>query len=62
MGLHIGSSEELKITTAVGKVISTCKLIIPSIPPIINNIRLLSSDDFILQDSNGLYLIPKEVD
>lgn len=28
--------------------------------PIINGIRLLSSDNYILQDSNGLYLIAKE--
>lgn len=27
---------------------------------ILNGIRLLSSDDYILQDSNGLYLTAKE--
>lgn len=29
---------------------------------ITNNIRLLSSDNYILQDSNGIYLLAKEGD
>lgn len=28
--------------------------------PITNGIRLLSSDDYILKDSNGVYLVVKE--
>lgn len=34
----------------------------PSSDPIIEVIRLLSSDNYILKDSNNVYLIPKEVD
>lgn len=31
-----------------------------STTPIVDVIRLLSSDNYILRDKNGLYLIPKE--
>jgi hypothetical protein len=36
------------------------KINIPTFIPITNGIRLLSSDDFILMDSNGTYLIPND--
>lgn len=31
-----------------------------TVAPIINGIRLLSSDNYVLVDANGLYLIAKE--
>lgn len=31
-----------------------------TVTPIINGIRLLSSDNYVLADANGLYLIAKE--
>lgn len=56
MGLYLGSSEKLKIITPGG----TCNLIIYSPTPITNGIMLLSSDNYILKDSDGVYLIAKE--
>lgn len=56
MGVHIGSSKELKITFAK----EVYNMIIPSARPIINGIRLLSSDNYILTDRSGLYLTAKE--
>ena len=60
MGLHLGSSENLRINAIVGALISTVNLIIPSSTPIVNGIKILSSDNFILKDSNGVYLTAKE--
>lgn len=58
MGLYIGNSEKLKISLFN----DICNLIIPSSSPITNGIILLSSDDFILKDSKGIYLTAKETE
>lgn len=56
MALYLGSSEKLKINSAN----TICSLIIPSSSPILNGIILKSFDDYILKDSNGVYLTAKE--
>ena len=56
MALYIGSSEKLKITSKNGK----CCLRVITSTPITNNSKLLSSDNYILKDSNGLYLTVKD--
>lgn len=56
MALHLGSSKNLKITNTGTKM----KFNFYTVEPIINGIRLLSSDNYILKDSNGLYLTVKE--
>lgn len=56
MALYLGSSEELKICL---NGVEYC-LNLYSTTPITNGIRLLSSEDYILKDSNGLYLTAKE--
>ena len=55
MALYCGS-EKVKIN--LGGVVYDFNLY--STTPITNGIRLLSSDDYILKDSNGLYLTIKE--
>lgn len=56
MALYLGSSEKLKIN--VNNIAYYLNLF--SEKPITNGIRLLSSDGYILKDSNGLYLTFKE--
>ena len=56
MALYLGSSEELKVI--LNGVIYRLNLF--SSTPITNGIRLLSSESYILKDSNGLYLTTKE--
>lgn len=56
MALYLGSSENLKIF--LNGILYYLNLY--SETPITNNIRLLSSDGYILKDSNGLYLTVKE--
>lgn len=56
MALYLGSSGKLKIN--LNGVIYNLNML--SAEPIINGIRLLSSEGYILKDSNGLYLIAKE--
>ena len=56
MALYLGSSEKLKINIDNVKYY----LNLFSKIPITNGIRLLSSNDYILKDSNGLYLTTKE--
>lgn len=56
MALYLGNSGRLKIN--LGGVVYRLNLF--SATPITNNGWLLSSDDYILQDSNGIYLIPKD--
>ena len=56
MALYLGSSEELKIN--LDGVVYHFNLF--STTPITNFIRLVSSDNYILQDLNGLYLTVKE--
>ncbi len=56
MALYLGSSEKLKIN--INNVIHSLNLF--SEVPITNFTRLLSLDNHILKDSNGLYLAVKE--
>lgn len=56
MALYLGSSEKLKIN--INNNVYYLNLF--SENPITNGIRLLSSDGYILKDSNGLYLTFKE--
>ncbi len=55
MGLYLGSKKKkLKLNG------TTYFMNITPVPTIFNGIRLLSSDGYILKDSNGLYLAAKE--
>ena len=54
MGLYLGNGDKFKITTING----ACTLHIGT--PITSGVRLLSFDNYILKDSNGLFLTPKE--
>lgn len=56
MALYLGSSGKLKVN--LNGVIYNLNML--SAESIINGIRLLSSEGYILKDSNGLYLIAKE--
>lgn len=56
MALYLGSSEKLKIN--LGDI--ACYLNLFSNIPITNGTRLLSLGDYILNDSNGLYITTKE--
>lgn len=56
MALYLGSSEKLVIN--INNVIYHLNIF--STTPIVNGIKLLSSDGYILKDSNGLYLTSKE--
>ena len=55
MALYLGGSEKLKVI--IDGV--TYDLNISLTLPFISNIKLLSSDGYILQDVNGLYLMSK---
>ena len=55
MGLYLGGGEKLKLN--IGNIV--CNLIIPATITMLNDIILLSSDNYILKDSNGVYLITK---
>ena len=55
MALYLGSSEKQKI------ILNGATYLLNMFTQTIDDgIRLLSSDDYILRDSNGLYLKPKE--
>ena len=56
MALYLGSSEKLKIN------LDNIEYFLNwfSDHPITNGVRLLSSENYILKDSNGLYLTTKE--
>lgn len=56
MALYLGNSEKLKVFS--NYLVYNFNLF--SEEPIINSIRLLSSDNYTLKDFDGLYLIPKE--
>lgn len=56
MALYLGSSNELKIN--LNGVVYRLNLF--SATSITDYVRLLSSDNYILTDSNGLYLTSKE--
>lgn len=58
MSLYLGNSEKLKVN--LNNVIYRFMLF--SKNPITNGIRLLSSDNYTLKDSNGLYLTIKDGD
>ena len=58
MALYLGSDKKFKITID-GKQYS---LKFFSTTPITNGVRLLTSEDEILKDSNGLYITAKEGD
>lgn len=56
MALYLGNSEKLKVFS--NYLVYNFNLFFEK--PIINNIRLLSSDNYTLKDFDELYLIPKE--
>ena len=56
MALYLGESKGLKV---VIDGISYCINLSPTMP-IINKVRLLSADKYILKDSKGIYLTAKE--
>lgn len=56
MALYLGNSEKLKIN--LDGVVYDLNLF--STTPITDGIRLLSLENYILKDSNGLYLVAKE--
>ena len=56
MGLYLGSSGELKVNLNG----EAYYLNLYSAIPIINGIKLLSSDDYVLRDMYGLYITAKE--
>lgn len=56
MALYLGNGEKVKINL---NGVAYC-LNLFSTTPITNGIRLLSLDNYILKDSNGLYLTAKE--
>lgn len=56
MALYLGSTGKVKINATGG----ACRLQLFSTTPIINGIRLVSSDGCILKDANGLFITVKE--
>lgn len=56
MALYLGI-EKIKISFGDNRLY---RLNIPSLVSVINRVRLWSSDNYILKDSNGIYLIPKD--
>jgi hypothetical protein len=56
MGLYLGGGEKLKLN--IGNTIYN--LIIPATTSMLNDIILLSSDNYILKDFNGVYLTTRE--
>jgi hypothetical protein len=57
MGIHIGSSEKLKISASKSGIF---RLNIPSLAPVVNGVMLRTTDNYILKDSNGMYITAKE--
>lgn len=58
MALYLGTGEKVKIYLDN----NVYKVNIFSTIPIVNGVLLLSSDDYILKDSKGLYLTAKSDD
>ncbi len=57
MALYLGNSnEKLKIVSNNTKV----SMKIVTMPTIFSGVKLLSSDNYVLQDMNGVYLTAKE--
>ena len=55
MALYLGSNK-----VVINLANELLQLIIPSSSPFVNGILLLSFDNYILKDSNGVYLTAKE--
>ena len=56
MALYLGSSGKRKVMlNGVAYCINSLSMM-----PIVNGVRLLSIDNYILTDSNGVYLIPSD--
>ena len=55
MAVYLGSN---KVKIILNK--DACRLNVPVTPSNTDSIKLLSADNYILTDFNGLYLIPKE--
>lgn len=58
MALYLGNSEELKIY--INGVRYKMNLYSELMKPVVEGIMLLSSEGYILKDTNGLYLTAKE--
>ncbi len=58
MAIYLGSGDKLKIN--LNKVLYNLNMLSSTI--ILSGIQLLSSEGYILKDSNGLYLTAKESD
>lgn len=56
MGVYLGSSEKLALS------IGSSRSIMHMGAPMASANRLLSLDNYVLQDSNGLFLVSKEDD
>ena len=56
MALYLGNSEKLKIN--INNIKYSLKILTET--PVFNGARLLSSENYILKDSNGIYLTVKE--
>lgn len=56
MALYLGSNEKCKLVLANTK----HRLNVFSTKTILNGIKLMSSDRYVLKDSNGVYLTVKE--
>lgn len=56
MGIYLGQSDKLKLSVNN----NICHVIIPSPMPITEGIVLMSADNYILKDLNGIYLTVKE--
>ena len=57
MALHLGSSN---VKLNIGGIARKLSIYTPSETPILNGTMLLSSEGYILKDSQGLYLTTKE--
>lgn len=58
MALYLGNSKKLKIV--LGEFKHSVNFFTPSSLPITNGVKLLSSEGYVLKDSNGLYLTSKK--
>jgi hypothetical protein len=56
MALYLGNNKKLKVRVNN----SIYKLIVPVSSQIVDKVRLLSFDNYVLKDSNGVYLTAKE--
>lgn len=56
MALYLGNSDKLIINLNG----SACILNLFPVISVVNNVRLLSSDNCILKDSSGMYLVPSD--